>query len=60
MVSAIFVFNKWYDTYRDTYRVSDQCIDDTYRIIDTIHKTTYVGWINMNISSSELFSDIKQ
>ena len=23
----------------NTYRVSDQCIDDTYRIIDTIHKT---------------------
>ena len=37
--SAIFLLNKWYDTYRDTYRVSDQCIDDTYRIIDTIHKT---------------------
>ena len=25
--------------YRNTNRVSDQCIDDTYHIIDTIHKT---------------------
>ena len=27
---------------RDIYRVSDQCIDDTYRIIDTIHKTSEI------------------
>ena len=38
-VSAIFVFNKWYDTYRDTYRVSYQCIDDTYRIVSLIRYT---------------------
>ena len=46
-VSAVFVFNNWYDTYRDTYRVSDQCIDDTYRISDTIHKTTFFTALNV-------------
>ena len=34
-----FVLNKLYDTYRDTYRVSDQCIDDTYRIVSSIRYT---------------------
>ena len=32
------------------YRVSYQCIDDTYRIIDTIHKTTVYSFMHRTVS----------
>ena len=37
------------------YRVSDQCIDDMYHIIDMIHKTSYNHFIVIVVRAACLF-----